>query len=212
MQNYLALADYKNAILLALSMDHPRRLFNLFKAVSASGAPLDTSIAEDGVYTCNTQTITGNASVDQVIRTLPLPELGKLLRHIRDWNSTSKTSGIAQTVLHAILKLRRAEDVRAAFTATSNNNNNNNNNDHLPSSLEPNGNGNDEAPPSTQKEVKAKDGLHEVVEALIPYTERHLTRTERMVQDSYVLDFLIGEMDGGVVLDEEGTGMDVDSF
>ena len=206
MQNYLALADYKNAILLALSMDQPRRLFNLFKAVSASCASLDTSIAEEGVYTYNTQTITGNASVDQVIRTLPLPELGKLLRHIRDWNSTSKTSGIAQTVLHAILKLRRAEDVRAAFIATSNSNHNHN---HLPPSLEPTAD--DEAPPSTQREGKAKDGLREVVEALIPYTERHLTRTERMVQDSYVLDFLIGEMDGGVVLDEEGTGMDVDS-
>ena len=49
--------------------------------------------------------------------------------------------------------------------------------------------------------VKAKkDGMREVVEALIPYTERHLTRTERMVQHSYVLDFLIGGMDGGVVL------------
>ena len=208
MQNYLALADYKNAILLALSMDQPRRLFNLFKAVSASCAPLDTSIAEDGVYTCNTQTITGNASVDQVIRTLPLPELGKLLRHIRDWNSTSKTSGIAQTVLHAILKLRRAEDVRAAFVATSNTTTTTNNN-NLPPSLEPNDEG--EATSSTQNAVKAKkDGLREVVEALIPYTERHLTRTERMVQDSYVLDFLIGEMDGGVVLDEEG--MDMDPF
>ncbi len=42
--------------------------------------------------------------------------------------------------------------------------------------------------------------------AFIPYTERHLARTERMVQDSYVLDFLIGEMDGGVVLDEDGNG------
>ena len=199
MQNYLALADYKNAILLALSMDQPRRLFNLFKAVSASCAPLDTSIAEDGVYTYDTQTITGNASVDQVIRTLPLPELGRLLRHIRDWNSTSKTSGIAQTVLHAILKLRRAEDVRAAFVATSDNNTN-------LSTLEPN----DEATPSSQNAVKARDGhgLREVVEGLIPYTERHMARTERMVQDSYVLDFLIGEMDGGVVLDEDG--MDVD--
>ncbi len=35
-------------------------------------------------------------------------------------------------------------------------------------------------------------------------------RTERMFQDSYVLDFLIGGMDGGVVLDEGG--MDVDPF
>ena len=66
--------------------------------------------------------------------------------------------------------------------------------------------------PSTPGAVEAKkDGLREVVEALIPYyPERHLTRTERMVQDSYVLDFLIGEMDGGVVLDEEGK--DVDPF
>ena len=95
MKTYLAWADHKNAILLALTMDQPRRPFNFFKAVVASCAAMDTSIAEDGVYTCNTQTITSNASVDQVIRPLPLPELGKLLRHIRDWNSTSKTSGIA---------------------------------------------------------------------------------------------------------------------
>jgi U3 small nucleolar RNA-associated protein 13 len=190
------LADYKNAILLALSMDQPRRLFNLFKAVSASRAPLDASIAEGGAYTYNTQTITGNAAVDQVIHTLPLPELGRLLRYVRDWNSTSKTSGIAQTVLHAILKLRHAEDVRAAFAATSNNN--------LPF-LEPNA----DAMPPTQNAVKARDGLREVVEALIPYTERHLARTERMVQDSYVLDFLIGEMDGGVVLDEDGMDVDI---
>ena len=196
MQNYLALSDYKNAILLALSMDQPRRLFNLFKGVSASRAPLDTSIAEDGVYIYDSQTITGNAAVDQVIRTLPLPELGKLIRHIRDWNSTSKTSGIAQTALHAILKLRRAEDVRAAFVATPHNN------------LPPLEFGEEAMPPPTQKAAKAGDGLREVVEALIPYTERHLARTERMVQDSYVLDFLIGEMDGGVVLDEDGMEVD----
>ena len=96
-----------NAILLALSMDQPRRLYNFVKVVSTSCAPLGAYIAEDGVYTGDTQTIT---SVDQVIRTLPLPELEKLLRHIRDWNSTSKTSGIAQTVQHATLKLQRIEE------------------------------------------------------------------------------------------------------
>lgn len=35
------------------------------------------SIEEHGIYTCNTQTIT-DASVDQVIHILPLPELGKV--------------------------------------------------------------------------------------------------------------------------------------
>jgi U3 small nucleolar RNA-associated protein 13 len=59
LQNYLALADYKNAILLALSIDQPRRLFNLFKAVPTSRAPLDTSIADDSayMYAYNSQTI-----------------------------------------------------------------------------------------------------------------------------------------------------------
>lgn len=196
LQNYLALADYKNAVLLALSMDQPRRLFNLFKGVSASRAPLDTSIAEDGVYTGHSQTITGNAAVDQVIRTLPLPELGKLLRHVREWNSTSKTSGVAQTVLHAILKLRRAEDVRAAFDPTPHANN------VLPLEFD------EDAVAPSRKAAKAEDGLRGVVEALIPYTERHLARTERMVQDSYVLDFLIGEMEGGVGLEEDGMEVD----
>ena len=177
-------------------MDQPRRLFNLFKSVSASRAPLDASIADDGVYTDHSQTTTGSAAVDQVIRTLPLPELGKLLRHIRGWNSTSKTSGIAQTVLHAVLKLRRAEDVRAAFVAAPHT-------DVPP--LEFNG---DAVPPRAQQAARAEDGLREVVEGLIPYTERHLARTERMVQESYVLDFLIGEMEGGVVLDEDGMQVD----
>ena len=68
-----------------------------------------------------------------MIHTLPLPELGKLLFHILDCNSTSNSSGIAQTVLHAILKLRRAEDVCAAFVATSNTNTTTNINNLLPS-------------------------------------------------------------------------------
>ena len=101
-----------------------------------------------------------------MIRTLPLPELGKLLRHIRDWNSTSNTSGIAQTVLHAILKLRRAEDsvlllsrhpiLLPLLTATYR---------RLWNPMMKT-----EAMPSTQGAVKAKkDGLREVAEALIPY-------------------------------------------
>ena len=105
--------------------------------------------------------------------------------------------------------MRRTEGVHAAVVATPNQDNKNNKNHHLPLSLEPNDE--DEAIPSNQGAVKAKNnGLRDVVEALIPYTERPLTRTECMVQDSYVLDFFIGEMDRGVVLNEEG--MVVDPF
>ena len=129
-------------------MDQPRRLFNFVKAVSTSCAPMGTSIAEYDAYTGDTQTTTGKGVRRPSEGTLPFPKLEKLLRHIRDWSSTSRTSGIPQTVLHAALKLRRAEDVRAAFGATSNTNTTYNDNDRPPS-LEPN----DEdraTPPPTQ--------------------------------------------------------------
>jgi U3 small nucleolar RNA-associated protein 13 len=45
--------------------------------------------------------------------------------------------------------------------------------------------------------------LKELVDALIPYTERHLLRMERLVQESYVVDFILGEMDDGM-FDGEG--------
>jgi U3 small nucleolar RNA-associated protein 13 len=51
--------------------------------------------------------------------------------------------------------------------------------------------------------------LHELVEGLIPYTERHLVRMERLVQESYVIDYVLREMDDGLAGDV-GEHMDVD--
>jgi U3 small nucleolar RNA-associated protein 13 len=53
------------------------------------------------------------------------------------------------------------------------------------------------------------NGLHELVEGLIPYTERHLVRMERLVQESYVIDYVLREMDDGLA-DDDGEAMDVD--
>jgi len=54
-----------------------------------------------------------------------------------------------------------------------------------------------------------KNGLHELVEGLIPYTERHLARMERLVQESYVVDYLLREMDDGLAEDDD-EAMNVD--
>ncbi|KAH9004299.1 U3 small nucleolar RNA-associated protein [Lactarius hatsudake] len=54
-----------------------------------------------------------------------------------------------------------------------------------------------------------KDDLRELVEGLIPYTERHLARMERLVQESYVVDYVLREMDDGLV-DDDDEIMDVD--
>ena len=136
--------------------------------------------------------ITGLPSVDEVIRTLGGSDLAKLLRFVRDWNTNGKTSRVAQGVLHAIVKQKSADEVVKAFRDDS-----------------------DEAAfadSSTGKVARSSDmGLKGVVDALIPYTERHLSRMDRLIQDSYMVDYILGEMDDGI-FDIEDDAMDVDAM
>jgi U3 small nucleolar RNA-associated protein 13 len=162
-------------------MEQPGRLLSMFRDLRstslASGAP-ETSV-------------TGHPAVDAVIRTLAGSELSKLLQYLRDWNARAKTSAVAQDVLYAVVKLRTAEDVVAAFGSTTREIPSN----ELDSSREPNS--------------AADTALKEIIDGLIPYTERHLTRMERLVQESYVVDYLLSEMD--TLLDEMDDSMAVDS-
>ena len=151
--------DYRRAIEVALSLGHPGRLLQLFKGLKGVSG------------------VTGSADVDQVLQELTSSDLGRLLRYVRDWNTRASSAAVAQRVLHAIVKLRPAEDIAHAFEDA---------------------NAGDEG-----------NGLHELVEGLIPYTERHLVRMERLVQESYVIDYVLREMDGGLVEDDEET-MNVD--
>lgn len=174
--NYLAMKDYRNAISLALAMNQPGRLLSLFKQIVASDS-----------FDSDTDSITGNASVDMVLRKLPPAELAALLRHTRDWNSNAKTSPIAQDILNALFKLRTIDDIIDAFQS----------NDALFPA---------KASPSPVGETLS---LNDMIQALIPYTERHLARLDRLVQDSYVLDYVLGEMDGGLITEEDGMEIDL---
>ena len=152
--------DYRRAIEVALSLGHPGRLLQLFKELKGDSS------------------VTGSAEVDQVLKELASADLVRLLRYVRDWNTRVSSAAVAQRVLHAIVKLRSAEDISHAFEGISTGDEGNN-------------------------------GLHELVEGLIPYTERHLTRMERLVQESYVVDYVLREMDDGLVEDDD-EAMDVD--
>ncbi|KAK7007046.1 U3 small nucleolar RNA-associated protein [Favolaschia claudopus] len=179
--NYLELNDYRRAIQLAISMGQPGRLLNLFRDIRASAAESSTPSAS----------ITGNSSVDEVIRTLGGSDLAKLLRYVRDWNTVAKTSVVAQGVLFAIMKLRSAKDVMQAFG------------DEV----------NETALAEGAVGAKGAGGtaLKEMVDALVPYTERHLGRMERLVQESYVVDYLLAEMDDGMFDGEFDDGaMDIE--
>lgn len=187
--------DYKSAIFLSISTNQPRRLYELFKTVYASRdvATYTDDVTGELREVPVATNVTGSTDVDEVIRTLPLVELAKLLRHIRDWNATARTSAMAQVVLHAIVKLRPASDIQAAFGPNL-----------AKADDEAHGQGNEQL----SKRAAEAESLRDVIDALIPYTERHLARTDRLVQDSYVLDFLLREMDP-VGLEDEGMEIDV---
>lgn len=163
--NYVSLRDYRKAILLALAMQQPGRLLSLFKSVRGG---LDI----EGLN--QSESFTGSPAVDEVMRTMSADDLITLMKFVRDWNSNAKTSGIAQEVLYAIVKLRSADEIMEMFKPQP-------------------------ALAGTELPADANGGLKDIVDGLIPYTERHLTRMERLIQESYVVDFLLEEMDQGLL-------------
>lgn len=160
-------------------MSQPGRLLNLFTTVLASGA--------------TAKTYTGSAEVDEVIRTLRSLDLVRLLKHVRDWNANARTSPVAQAILHAILRLKSPEQILTAFDEAA----------RIPTVPIPEA-GVDGEPPKKAPQVM---GLRELLDGLIPYSERHFARVDRLVQDTYVLDYVVGEMDGGMF---GGEVMDID--
>jgi U3 small nucleolar RNA-associated protein 13 len=46
---------------------------------------------------------------------------------------------------------------------------------------------------------------------MIPYTERHLSRMDRLVQDSFVVDYILSEMDDGMFDGQDVDTTDVDT-
>lgn len=177
--NYLSLHDYRKAIQLALAMQQPGRLLSLFKNIHSAASDL---------HSPSEPSITGHPSVDEVIRTLGGSDLARLLRYVRDWNANAKTSVVAQGILFAIVKLRTADEVMQAFGDEAG--------EGALAAL-----GEDQSLNDTPFGKAAGVGgtaLKELVEALIPYTERHLSRMEKLVQESYMVDYILGEMDDGM--------------
>lgn len=151
-------------------------MFKNLRSTSSAGP-------ENTFESSSPSSITGHSSVDEVIRTLSGSDVTKLLRYVRDWNANAKTSEVAQNILYAVMKLRSAEDVMRAFADEA---------------------GEVALASGATFEATARGhgagstALKELVDAIIPYTERHLARIEKLVQDSYVVDYILGEMDDGM--------------
>lgn len=134
LKNYISTADWRNAFLLALTLNHPMRLYNVVRAAIAS--------KEDELPV-------GLKGLEDVMRTLSDEQMAALLRRVRDWNVNFKQFEIAQKVLAVVV-----DDINMAT-------------------------------PEVRK----------MVEVIIPYNERHHQRLEDLIEETFVLDYAVQEME-----------------
>jgi U3 small nucleolar RNA-associated protein 13 len=176
LQNHIRSANYREAIVLALQLNHPKRLLDLFTAVV-------NGTREEGSFT-------GKKEVDAVLASLSDTQLWSLLRRLRDWNANAKTHNVAQHVLYAILRLhpkerllnlrkrrRPADGGDAAI------------NGDLADAMAALNTDLDERGP------KSKESVKDVLDALKAYTERHQQRLEKMGDERFVLQWALQQMD-----------------
>lgn len=188
-KNFVSIKDYSNAILLALSLDQPKRLLHLFQTIHQSHSLFPNSI-------------TGSTDVDLVIKSLVGKDLKKLLEFIVDWNSIGRTSELAQRILNAIFKfhssetiLKTLELIRKSIPTSLTQGQEDIESDEEDSNLKSIRIKKLKEFNSGKKELK----VNEILGALIPYTERHFVRADKMVRESFIVDHLLGMMDDGIM-------------
>ncbi|GAA5826592.1 hypothetical protein JCM11251_002440 [Rhodosporidiobolus azoricus] len=207
-ENFLSLKDYTNAIILALSMNQPRRLLNLFTEVRLTSG---TSSSDPAQNAADLLSFSGSRHVDAVLQKLSPSELRQLIGYIRDWNTVARSAEVAQGILHALLKFHDADKILAILEGRLGGAE-----DEEDEALDLTGMVDDDGEGTltaiakrgkgkkngSQEQVKASD----VLGALIPYTERHMARADKLVRESFIVEHLLGMMEGFDDFDVTGGG------
>lgn len=172
LQNHIRSSNYREAIILALQLNHPKRLLDLFSAV-VNGPQ------EPG-------SLTGKREVDEVVGSLSDGQLWTLLKRLRDWNANARTHLVAQHVLYAVLRLypkdrlvnlRRRRRKNASLPEAQGQ-------EELVQSM---------AELSTDGK-RDKEGIKDLLDALKAYTERHYVRLDRAADERFVLLWALEQM------------------
>lgn len=138
LSNYIKNKDWSNAFLLALTLDHSMRLYNVIKS------SIETNEDKDSII--------GSFSLENTISLLDDGQLVKLFKKIRDWNVNFKFFEISQKLLNVVLNNFAVDKLTEV------------------------------------------SGLMKIMESIIPYNERHYNRIEEMVEQTYVLDYTVEQM------------------
>lgn len=148
LENYMHTGAYRDAIALALQLNHPGRLLSLFTSVVLTNKPDQGSLC-------------GLKAVDEVLATLSDEQIFLLLLRLRDWNTNARTAPVAQRILWTLVRSYPA----SKFSNLS------------------------------VKGARGQKSLKEVLNALKVYTERHYKRTEELVDESYLVEYTLQEME-----------------
>jgi U3 small nucleolar RNA-associated protein 13 len=171
LQNYIHSKSYRQAITLALQLNHPGRLLSLFTSVVTTSPP------EEG-------SLTGLKAVDEALAQLSDLQIFSLLLRLRDWNTNNRTAPVAQKLLWTLVR---------SYPATR------------LANLRVRG---------KDSESSSKDGKPEsliaVLDALKVYSGRHYKRMEELVDESFILEYTLKEMEG--LIADEGYGSEIDGL
>lgn len=138
LSNFIRNKDWSNAFLLALSLDHSMRLYNVVKSCIETNEDQDSTI--------------GSFKLEEAIGLLNDEQLIRLFKKIRDWNVNFKFFEISQKLLNVVLNKFGADKLT-------------------------------EIP-----------GLTKITDSIVSYNERHYSRLDDMVEQTYVLDYTIEQM------------------
>ncbi|KUJ07671.1 WD40 repeat-like protein [Mollisia scopiformis] len=147
LQNYIHSRSYREAITLALQLNHPARLLSLFTSVVTVNPPEPGSLS-------------GVKAVDEVLTSLSDQQIFALLLRIRDWNTNNRTAPVAQRILSVLVKSYPAARL---------------------ANLKVGGRG---------------KSLDEICGGLRAYSDRQYKRIEDLIDESYLMDYTLGAMDG----------------
>ena len=147
LQNHILAGSYREAITLALQLNHPGRLLGIFTSVT-------TQEPEEG-------SLCGVQAVDEVLGNLSDDQIFLLLLRLRDWNTNARTAPVAQRILWTLVRSYPA----SKFSNLS------------------------------VKGARGQKSLKDVLHALRVYTERHYKRIEELVDESYLVEYTLQEMD-----------------
>lgn len=160
LQNYIFAGSYREAITLALQLNHPGRLLSLFTSVVMTNPPEPGSLS-------------GVKAVDSVLASLSDEQIFLLLLRLRDWNTNARTASVAQRILWTLVRSYPA----SKFSKLS------------------------------VKGARGQKSLDDVLHALKVYTERHYKRLEELVDESYLVEYTLQEMDSLAPLTDREDGL-----